>query len=138
MISVTYLSSAIRQWSEDELEALLRDVRAKNARVDVTGILLYSGGSFLQTLEGPEAAVDDVMAKVVDDPRHRDVLVVHRDNISDRMFAGWSMGFREISPDRAQEIPGFTQYLSTGRVDGAATRRHAALTFHRVFRERLR
>jgi hypothetical protein len=137
LISVTYLSSAIAMWTEEELEVLLRDVRASNARVDVTGVLLYSGGSFIQTLEGPEAAVEGVLARVTKDPRHQGVLVVLRGEITDRAFAGWSMGFRRISPETAQEIPGFTHYLSTGQMDEAAARADVAATFRRVFRERI-
>ena len=138
MISVTYLSSAIEVWTDDELVDLLRQARSHNARRDITGVLLYSGGNFIQTLEGPEDSVDEVMAKVVEDPRHAGVLVVDRAGIDERAFAGWTMGFRRASAEEVEEIPGFTDYLRTGRMDGSATRRHAAATFHRVFRRNVR
>lgn len=138
MLSITYLSSAVEQWSDDELEELLRHARGTNATVEVTGMLLYSGGNFIQTLEGPDEAVDAIMAKVEDDPRHQGVLVVRREEVADRLFSGWSMGFRRVSPGEAEEIPGFTDYLDTGTIEGADTRRHAVMTFHRVFRERIR
>lgn len=138
MISVTYLSSAAEVWADEELVDLLRHARGENVRRDVTGVLLYSGGNFIQTLEGPEESVDEVMAKVVEDPRHEGVLVVRREPIDERAFPEWSMGFRRVAADEAEEIPGFTDYLHTGRVEGATTRRHAAATFHRIFRRHVR
>jgi hypothetical protein len=137
LLSLTYLSSAVDLWSDEDLAQLLRRARANNEKIQVTGMLLYSGGNFIQTLEGPDEAVDRLMTKVEADPRHTGVLVVRRDQVTDRLFSGWSMGFRHVTPDRAAEIPGFTDYLDTGRIDGATTRRHAVMTFHRVFREHI-
>lgn len=78
------------------------------------------------------------MAKVSDDPRHTDVCVLRRDQITAREFSHWSMGFGHIANERACEIPGFTDYLLTGQIDGSAARRHATATFHRVFRDHMR
>lgn len=100
VISLTCLSSALRLWSEDEL-AELRQARAANAEVGVTGVPLYSGGK-------------------------------------QRAFTEWSMGFSQVSADTAAQIPGFTDYLRTGQVTGAAPGRSAAATFHRVFRQQVR
>lgn len=136
MISTTYLSSSSTPWTSDALEALLAQSRSSNAADDVTGVLLYSGGSFLQTLEGPAAAVDAVMARVQADPRHTGVDVLRREDIGEREFAGWSMGFRQLPADRVDDIPGFTDYLRTGHVEGA-TARHAVDTFHRMFRDQM-
>ena len=138
VLSVTYLSSATEVWKEEELVDLLHHARAENTRRDVTGVLLYSGGNFIQTLEGPDEAVDEVLAKVVQDPRHAGVHVVRREDVDERAFGEWSMGFRRLAEEEVAEIPGFTDYLHTGRVDGASTRKHAAATFHRIFRRHVR
>lgn len=138
MISVTYLSSAVDPFTDDQLVDLLRQARSDNSLSDVTGVLLYSGGNFIQTLEGPEDAVDEVMAKVLDDPRHAGVLVVRREAIEERDFAEWSMGFRRVAADEVEEVPGFTDYLRTGRIDSAPVRKNAAATFHRIFRRHVR
>ena len=138
MISTTYLSAAHELWSGEQLERLLAGSRTSNAEAGITGVLLYSGGNFVQTLEGPAEAVDATMAKVLDAPRHKDVYVVRREEIAERAFAGWSMGFRQVPAERAAEIPGFTDYLRTGTIEGETARRHAATSFHRVFRRHIR
>ncbi|WP_165355208.1 BLUF domain-containing protein [Nocardioides oleivorans] len=137
LISVTYLSSAVDPWSDAELEDLLVAARATNETRGVTGMLLHAGGNFIQTLEGSQEAVDGVMARVLDDPRHTGVLVVRREEVDERLFAGWSMGFRSASTEEASRIPGFTDYLRTGDIERASERRSAALTFHRVFRSHI-
>lgn len=138
MISTTYFSSATGPWSTEELEELLKLCRTNNAEARITGVLLYSDGNFIQTLEGPVEAVDRVMEMVGKDPRHNNVHVHRRAEITERDFSGWSMGFRQVPLEQASELPGFTDYLRTGQVEGAAGRQHAVATFHRVFRAHMR
>lgn len=138
MITTTYLSTATGRWTAEALEDLLAVSRANNAEANVTGVLLYAGESFIQTLEGPAEAVDAVMARVGEDGRHKNVYVLRRDEVDDRAFEGWSMGFRELPQERLQDVPGFTDYLRTGHIDGASTRSTAVETFHRVFRDQMR
>lgn len=137
-ISITYLSSATGTWTPAALEDLLEQCRTNNAADGVTGVLLYAGGSFVQTLEGPAEAVDAVMAKVRQDPRHRDVDVLRRGEVAERSFADWSMGFRQVPEQRLHEVPGFTDYLRTGHVESAVARDDAAATIHRLFRDQMR
>lgn len=137
MLSLTYLSSAVETFSERQLDELLDAARVRNEEHEVTGMLLYAGGNFIQTLEGPADSVDALFSRIDADPRHFGVFVVRRDDIDQRQFAGWSMGFRRLSSGDVRKVPGFTDYLDSGRIDGAAARRHAALTFHRVFREHI-
>lgn len=137
MLSLTYLSSTVDTFTKEQLEALVRSARAKNEGLGITGMMLYSGSTFLQTLEGPDEAVDALFTLIDADPRHRDVFILRREQIDTRRFTAWFMGCREISTDTAATIPGFTDYLRTGEVEGPASRRHATVTSHRVFHERV-
>ena len=58
MLSLTYLSSAVDLWTGAELDELLRQAREHNEEAQITGLLLYAGGNFIQTLEGPDGAVE--------------------------------------------------------------------------------
>ena len=138
VLSLTYLSSAVELWTDDELARLLHRARAKNEETGITGMLLYAGGNFIQTLEGPSDEVDALFALIDSDSRHDGVFLVRREDIDERMFAAWHMGFKEISAQDAHEVPGFTDYLETGRIDGEEPRRSAVATFHRVFRQHIR
>jgi hypothetical protein len=47
---------------------------------------------FMQVLEGGRSAVNRLYNRIVVDPRHTDVELLAYDEISERRFAGWSMG----------------------------------------------
>ncbi len=53
MRSLTYVSSARTQWTEEELEGLLASAQAWDEPRALTGMPLYSGGDFIQAVEGP-------------------------------------------------------------------------------------
>ena len=112
VLSLTYLSSAVDPFGPEDLRRLLLAVRTKNEELGITGVLLYSDGNFVQTLEGPGAAVKETFARISADPRHRGIVEAWREEIEQRAFPDWSMGFRELSADEAASLPGFNNYLS--------------------------
>lgn len=137
MLSLTYFSSTVHPLTKKQLDALVRRARARNEELGITGMVLYTGSHFLQTLEGPHESVDALFTLIDADPRHRDVFIVRREGIETRRFTAWFMGWREISEDKAATIPGFSDYLRTGEIEGSVSRHHATLTSHRVFHERV-
>lgn len=76
-----------------ELDSILKSARENNARLNVTGALLYSSGSFAQVLEGPVNAVCAVFEKIQRDMRHSEVTVLYNGPSDGRKFPDWSMGF---------------------------------------------
>ena len=86
--------------------------RIKNQRLDVTGMLLYHQGSFLQVLEGPAAAVDPLLATIGADQRHHKLMLLLRREIEARNFADWKMGFVDVAA-QTQALPGFRDYFKS-------------------------
>lgn len=70
---------------------LFSSARAANKARHVTGALLLSGGSFVQVLEGDEAVVRALFARISTDPRHDQVELVEAGQVERREFARWSM-----------------------------------------------
>ncbi len=139
MISLTYLSTATEPYDDAQLSDLLDSFRDRNHERGLTGMLLYVGGHFIQTLEGPADVVDTTFARIEHDPGHRDVFIALREPIEARTFPDWSMGFEVLDPVDAATLPGFTDYLDHRSVsgdDGLSLGR--AGIFHRVFRDRMR
>jgi hypothetical protein len=58
-------------------------------------------------LEGPEEAVDELMAKIARDPRHTDVRVLLTENLEERRFSEWTMGFEPIGVPAGPAPEGF-------------------------------
>ena len=97
MFHLLYTSTASRLLSADELKAILVVARKANEACDVTGILLYCDGSFMQLLEGDETTVRALYEKICRDPRHLDVQIVATIDSAERWCGDWSMGFSYCS-----------------------------------------
>jgi len=112
MLSLVYVSSATRLFSDDDLKDLLRQSRDNNSRLDLTGMLLDKGGNFMQLLEGPDDALTALFAKIALDPRHRGVLELLRRPIEQREFSSWSMGFKSLDDPSLRHLPGYSPFLN--------------------------
>jgi hypothetical protein len=88
-----YVSSAIEYFDEAALMDLLAQARANNARLGITGLLLYGEGAFLQLLEGPRDAVEALYATIREDSRHTLCMVLDEDAHVPRLFGDWRMAF---------------------------------------------
>lgn len=134
MLSLTYFSTSTGELGKDELVDLLARSRANNRAAGLTGLLLYADGSFVQTLEGPDEVVEETFRRISRDVRHRSVSIALREQITERHFPDWSMGFREVSRDETESMPGFSDYLDTEEAPRQPGTAHAEV-FHRAFRK---
>ena len=67
---VVYTSIATKPMDRRELLDLLHDARGFNKIDGITGLLLHDWGQFLQIIEGPENAIDDLLERLNNDKRH--------------------------------------------------------------------
>jgi len=96
MYELVYTSVAQSDFSDAELAALLSQSRENNARLGISGLLLYANREFVQLLEGEEHSVQSLYQGIRQDPRHTSVEVLHEGPIDVRAFAQWSMAFRAV------------------------------------------
>ncbi|WP_088284766.1 BLUF domain-containing protein [Ideonella sp. A 288] len=92
LVRLMYASRAAADVGQDELVAILRQSKQNNPAVGITGLLCFSGGVFIQALEGGRAAVSHLYNRIAADKRHTDVVLLSYEEIGERRFAGWSMG----------------------------------------------
>jgi hypothetical protein len=108
MIHLIYISSATREMSEDDLVALLRQSRERNEKQDITGMLLFKDGLFLQVLEGSEKDVDEIYRSICLDERNAGNYLIERKAIDERNFPDWRMGFENLSNRNLGDQEGFS------------------------------
>ncbi len=91
-----YQSRALVPFSAPELAQLLKQARAHNRQLLVTGLLLHSrDGRFLQVLEGEDTDVRPLYHHHIrSDPRHYHCEVLGEGPCAERSFAKWDMDFR--------------------------------------------
>ncbi len=73
-----YASSASKAFTKPDLQALLQEIRPKNANLGVTGMLLYKDGNFMQALEGEQGILTGLVRIIQHDSRHQGMLVLLR------------------------------------------------------------
>lgn len=96
VLSLVYTSSASQPFRETALEALLAECREHNATAEVTGMLLYRSGRFIQVLEGVADTVRGLTDRIRRDPRHHDMRVLLEERVPQRRFPDWTMGYRAL------------------------------------------
>ena len=78
-----------------ELELLLDDARAANRTNDITGVLFYAEGSFMQCLERPDAAIAETYARICASRRHHGIFELMDQSVARRHFVGWDMALSQ-------------------------------------------
>ncbi len=96
IFQLLYVSGASRPITRDDITQILAASRRNNAALDVTGCLLYADQTFIQVLEGEKATVERVAARIRQDMRHRNFMVLVEQHGSSRAFGDWQMGFKEL------------------------------------------
>jgi hypothetical protein len=107
MHHLVYSSTAAPHLIEAELQQQLVRWRTTNARLHITGLLLYSSeGQVMQVLEGDADLVHRLYSIISADIRHRDVVTLADGPVPSRAFADWSMQFRTVAPaDFSRLVP---------------------------------
>ncbi len=114
IFQLVYISAANKDFSEIELQELLENARLNNESLNVSGMLLFHEGSFIQALEGPREAVESLYNKISEDKRHTETRVLFRGELEERDFDTWSMGFYRSNQSVKENLEGFHQFLRTG------------------------
>jgi hypothetical protein len=124
MIHLVYVSAAVLPVAEADLVDILRTSRVNNERAGVTGLLLYSGGTFFQVLEGDERVVKETFERIGRDSRHNGISILLREEIRERVFGQWAMGFARMGDLAEADRAAFSSLLE--RREGEKQARVAA------------
>lgn len=92
MKRLTYISRFSRNLTATEIEKIGQISQQNNQARNITGVLLCLGGMFFQILEGEAEDIDQIYQRILDDPRHTDILCLKSElDVTERLFPEWSM-----------------------------------------------
>ena len=114
LVRLMYASRATASLSDADLAAILKASREHNPAEGITGLLCFSEGVFVQVLEGGRNAVNARYKRIVEDGRHRDVVLLGYEEIVERAFPGWTMG--QVNLHRLNPAL-LLKYSEAGRLD---------------------
>ena len=110
---MSYISKNTIATSKEEIESEVKSILASatknNPSMDITGALLFSGGYFCQTIEGPEDSIEELFETIQMDDRHGEITVLHFEEIEERGFSDWSMAFAGIEDTMRFDIDGIKE-----------------------------
>lgn len=125
LVRLLYASRAVEPLSQEVVDQILATSRKGNPAHGITGLLCYSGDIFMQVLEGGRDTVSQLYNAICSDPRHRDVVLLNYEEITERRFAGWTMGqvnLARVNPSillKYSERPVLDPYAVSGKVSMA-------------------
>jgi hypothetical protein len=89
-----YVSTSSRMLTADDLKKMLVDSRYKYINNGITGMMLYSQGTFFQALEGEEGQLERAFENLQSDDIQKGVIKLKSGTEEQRTFFDWSMGFK--------------------------------------------
>jgi len=130
---IVYVSRETIEFNEPRLIGLLNNVRRLNEAKQITGMLVYDKGHFLQVIEGDLKTLDRVFGYIAVDKRHTEVTKLVRQPVSQRFFPNWSMGFSNLSDSKHNQVEGLNDFFQQGKCIEHINHRSRALKILKGF-----
>ena len=108
---LVYESHPTDAFTKEQLRDILTKSQYKNIRLNLSGLLIYHAGKFLQLLEGGKKEVDELFDTIRRDPRHTDINVVLESDCQFRSMPSWVMGL-STDDNLAEMIGSMDYYIS--------------------------
>ncbi len=124
LVRLLYASRAAGA-NSTSIESILEASRKHNPARGITGILCHGGEVYMQVLEGGREQVNVLYNRIAADPRHVQVTLLHYEEVTERRFAGWTMGLVNLAKINASVLLKYGEralldpYAVSGRVSMA-------------------
>ncbi|NOQ36898.1 MAG: hypothetical protein GQ569_13580 [Methylococcaceae bacterium] len=114
LIRLICISSATTIPTDRELKELLDGAKVRNKKRGVTGFLVYKNGTYLQVLEGERETVENLFNIISQDSRTAGIVKLKDESITQREFAHWHMGFKNLDGANKKDSPAYVDILDDG------------------------
>lgn len=119
--SLIYVSTAKPGLAEEDLQAIQTTAQRNNARLGITGLILFNGFNFMQCIEGDRASANECLNRIERDDRHSGMTVVSHCEIASPQFSQWRM-FGPLLPVQSEWTQAALDQLLAGDAVTDATR----------------
>lgn len=109
LVRLLYASRAVSGSHADAIHAIMQQSHVHNPQHGITGILCHSDKIYMQVLEGGRDAINALYSRILRDPRHTDVVLLHYEEICERRYAGWTMGQANLGKVNASTLLRFCE-----------------------------
>ena len=117
LYTLCYVSSCKDSLTAKDLEHLFHVNKRNNIDHNVSGILIYNSGNFLQILEGDENMVKALFKKIKRDARHSSLITLINNSIDERIFHDYDSGFIHFEdPKKRQQLHNYIHWLKEAEI----------------------
>ncbi|GGE36894.1 hypothetical protein GCM10011367_09110 [Marinicauda pacifica] len=106
---ILYVSQSLIRADRDDFRAAISKIMMESERNnradDITGVLAYDRGRFLQYIEGPPGPMGALVDRLLGDPRHTNMTIRIDEPVETRLFPKWSMALLNIT---LPPLPGYS------------------------------
>jgi len=128
---VVYISQATRDFTEADLDELVKVSDNNNRKYGITGAMLYLENAFIQVIEGEDSDIAQLLKNLYADTRHRDIRIVSDSVVPARNFQNWSMGI--IRPPQEERNRVQEEFRLASEIDVRAEEKSTAMPLSQTF-----
>ena len=111
--SLMYSSLADPALTVTDINQMVESARRHNEQQQITGLLLFHEGSFLQVIEGDRKEISNLFEKkLLRDSRHSAVSLFHDCALVERQFRYWHLAFSDLSKQSSHLSLPYREFLS--------------------------
>jgi len=97
LVRIVYASTISESFEAEDITNILEKARSNNLKKHVTGLLCFNRKFFLQCLEGSRTEVNEIYHKILNDSRHKNIILLNYEDITEREFSSWDMAYLPIT-----------------------------------------
>ena len=116
--TLCYVSSVKSTLTNLDIEHLFRVNKRNNTELNISGILIYNYGNFLQILEGDEQKINTLFSKINQDSRHSNIIKLIDTSIEERIFDSYGSGFVIVeNPKTLNQLKRYLDWVKKAELD---------------------
>jgi len=117
LYNLCYVSSSKASLTAKDLEHLFHVNKRNNMELNISGILVYNNGNFLQILEGEKQKIDSLYKKISKDHRHSDIIKLISTSINERIFKDYENGFIIVNDiKKLKQLENYLNWLKEAEI----------------------
>lgn len=110
--TICYMSDSTNDESMLTIKDIYKKAKLNNAKNNISGVLIYHNGNYLQVLEGNENDVNKTYERIAKDTRHKNIIKVINANVEQRIFEDYNFGFTIVrSSSEFEELNDYLNWL---------------------------
>jgi hypothetical protein len=95
IISILYISESTKHFDISfDIDKILNKANNFNKNNNISGMLIYKGGLFIQLLEGEKSCLELLMSRIKEDSRHDKLRIIYEETTQERLFSNWTMAYK--------------------------------------------